>query len=293
VSLSDELESREQDADLRSTNLRLLRQLDKAKASKEELVDAVYRAATDAARSLVIPPVTRPERDRRRGKAEVAVAMLSDWQLGKKTPTYSSEICEQRIAAYAAKVASLADIQRADHPVRELRVWLLGDLVEGELIFPGQSHRIDASLYRQVAVDGPRILAGFLRSMLGAFERVHVTAVIGNHGAIGGPVRREMHPETNADTMLYRIVSQIVVDPRLTWDIADPAGERGWYAIDQIGNYRCLLFHGDQVGAASPASPSTASPRRSGAGPRAVSPATSTTWRSVTGTHRHGSRSTG
>jgi hypothetical protein len=232
VSLSDELESREQDADLRTTNLRLLRQLDKAKASKEELVDAVYRAATDAARSLVIPPVPRPERDRRRGKPEVAVAMLSDWQLGKKTPTYSSEICEQRIAAYAAKVASLADIQRADHPVRELRVWLLGDLVEGELIFPGQSHRIDASLYRQVAVDGPRILAGFLRSMLGAFERVHVTAVIGNHGAIGGPVRREMHPETNADTMLYRIVSQIVVDPRLTWDIADPAGERGWYAID-------------------------------------------------------------
>jgi hypothetical protein len=99
VSLSDELESREQDADLRSTNLRLLRQLDKAKASKEELVDAVYRAATDAARSLVIPPVPRPERDRRRGKAEVAVAMLSDWQLGKKTPTYSSEICEQRIGA--------------------------------------------------------------------------------------------------------------------------------------------------------------------------------------------------
>jgi hypothetical protein len=293
VSLSDELESREQDADLRTTNLRLLRQLDKAKASKEELVDAVYRAATDAARSLVIPPVTRPERDRRRGKAEVAVAMLSDWQLGKKTPTYSSEICEQRIAAYAAKVASLADIQRADHPVRELRVWLLGDLVEGELIFPGQSHRIDASLYRQVAVDGPRILAGFLRSMLGAFERVHVTAVIGNHGAIGGPVRREMHPETNADTMLYRIVSQIVVDPRLTWDIADPAGERGWYAIDRSATTAASCSTATRSGAASPASPSTASPRRSGAGPRAASRATSTTWRSVTGTHRHGSRSTG
>jgi hypothetical protein len=247
VSLSDELESREQDADLRSTNLRLLRQLDKAKASKEELVDAVYRAATDAARSLVIPPVTRPERDRRRGKAEVAVAMLSDWQLGKKTPTYSSEVCEERVRRYGHKVVELAGIQRADHPVRELRVWLLGDLVEGELIFPGQSHRIDASLYRQVTVDGPRILGEFLRHMLASFDRVRVTAVIGNHGAIGGPVRREMHPETNADTMLYRIVSQIVVDPRLTWDIADPAGERGWYAIDEIGNYRCLLFHGDQV----------------------------------------------
>ena len=247
MSLADDIASENDDADLRAANLRLLRKLDKANASKQELVDAVYRAAMDAASALTIPPVTKPAKDNRRGKPEVAVAMLSDWQLGKKTPTYTSEVCEQRVQRYADKVASLAEIQRADHPIREARVWLLGDLVEGELIFPGQSHRIDASLYRQVAVDGPRILGGFLRTMLASFDRVHVTAVIGNHGAIGGPVRREMHPETNADTMVYRITEQLVTDPRLTWTIADPAGERGWYAIDHIGNYSCLLFHGDQV----------------------------------------------
>lgn len=244
--LEDALTEEAANGDLRAVNRRLMQQLDKAKASKQELVDAVYRAALDAASSLVIAPVVPPKADRRKGP-EVAVAMLSDWQLGKKTPTYSSDVCEERVARYGDKVARLADLQRADHPVREAHVWLLGDLVEGELIFPGQAHRIDASLYRQVAVDGPRILGQFLRRMLGAFERVHVTAVIGNHGAIGGPVRREMHPETNADTMLYRIVAQIVTDPRLTWDIADPTGERGWYAIDTIGNYKALLFHGDQV----------------------------------------------
>lgn len=233
--------------DVRAALDRALRQLDKAKATREELVEAVYRAAKDAASALVIPPVPKPERDRRKGREEVAVAVLSDWQLGKKTPTYGSEICEQRVQRYAEKVARLATIQRADHPVREVRVWLLGDLVEGELIFPGQAHRIDASLYRQVAVDGPRILGDFLRRMLASFDRVHVTAVIGNHGAIGGPVRREMHPESNSDTMLYRITEQIVRDPRLTWNIADPSGERGWYAIDEIGTFRSLLFHGDQI----------------------------------------------
>jgi hypothetical protein len=240
-------EAKALDNDLRRSNRDLLIKLEKAKVSKAELVEAVYNAAKDAATTLVIPPVLPPKGDRRRGKAEVAVAMLSDWQLGKKTPSYSSEVCEKRVQRYADKVRNLSDIQRADHPVREVRVWLLGDLVEGELIFPGQSHRIDASLYRQVAVDGPRILGTFLRTMLASFDRVHCTAVIGNHGAIGGPVRRESHPETNADTMLYRITEQIVTDPRLTWDIADPAGERGWYAIDHIGNYSALLFHGDQV----------------------------------------------
>lgn len=236
-----------QDDELRAANLRLLRQLDKANASKQELVEAVYQAAHDAASSLVIPPITKPAPDRRKSRPEVAVAILSDWQLGKRTPTYDSEVCEARVGKYADKVAYLTDIQRADHPVRELHVWLLGDLVEGELIFPGQAHRIDASLYRQVTVDGPRILGDFLRRMLATFDRVHVTAVIGNHGAIGGPVRREMHPETNADSMLYRVVNQIVQDDRLTWNIADPAGERGWYAVDTIGNYSCLLFHGDQI----------------------------------------------
>ena len=242
-----ELAEADRDVELREANRRLLVKLDKANASKEELVDAVYRAARDAAAGLVMSPVRPPQGDKRKGKPEVAVAMLSDWQLGKKTPSYTSEVCEQRVQRYAAKVQTLADIQRSDHPVRELRVWLLGDLVEGELIFPGQAHRIDASLYRQVVVDGPRILGDFLRSMLAAFDRVHVTAVIGNHGAIGGPVRRESHPETNADMMLARIVSDTVTDPRLTWTLSDPVGERGWYAIDHIGNYSCLLFHGDQV----------------------------------------------
>ena len=245
----DEIRQEAASTELQAALDRALRALDKAKASKEELVDAVYRAASDAASTLVIPPVSEPPRDRRRTpRAEVAVAVLSDWQLGKKTPTYTSAECEKRVALYADKIARLTEIQRADHPVRDVHVWLLGDLIEGELIFPGQAHRIDASLYRQVAVDGPRILGDFLRRMLASFPgRVHVTAVIGNHGAIGGRERREMHPETNGDMMLYRIVEQIVNHPRLTWNIADPTGERGWYAVDEIGKHRTLLFHGDQI----------------------------------------------
>lgn len=245
--LDGELQAATTERDLRETNLRLLRQLDQAKASKAELVDAVFRAAKDAAVTLSFAPVPVPRVDTRQGKAETAIAVLSDWQLAKITPSYSSEVCEARIGMYADKVEQLANIQRADHPVKHLRVWLLGDLIEGELIFPGQAHRIDASLYRQVAVDGPRILGDFLRRMLSIFETVHVTAVIGNHGQIGGSMRREMEPESNGDRMLYRIVEQIVRDERLTWTLPDGRGERNWYAVDKIGNFSCLLLHGDQI----------------------------------------------
>lgn len=234
---------------LREANQRLLRRLDDAEAKKQELVDAVYRAAYDASSGLVLPPVKKVVPAAGRGSPETHVAILSDWQLGKQTPGYNSEVCEQRMEVYADKVLRITNIARADHPVDELNVHLLGDMVEGELIFPGQQHRIDASLYRQVCVDGPRILNTFLRRMSGHFKEVKVQSVIGNHGAIGGRSRRDMHPESNADLMLYRIVHDQVV-PRtdnVRWVLPDPSGERLWYAIDNIHGYKFFLFHGDQL----------------------------------------------
>lgn len=234
--------------ELRRTVDRLGGQLARAKHKREELVEAVYRAARDSIAALDVPKIPQVKPDGRRSTAETAVAVLADWQLAKATPTYNSEVCEKRIGLYAEKVDELTSIQRADHPVRNLHVWVLGDIVEGELIFPGQAHVIDSGLYRQVTVDGPRILGGFLRRMLHTFENIHVTAVIGNHGAIGGRSRREMDPETNADRMLYRIVQQLLGNERrITWDIPDGRGERNWYAIDEIGEYRALLAHGDQI----------------------------------------------
>ena len=239
----------EQLSELRESNRRLSQQLLKARVSKEELAAAVYRAARDAAGGLTLQPVPRPAPDRRAGRThEVAVAVLADWQLAKLTPSYSSEVCEERIHRYADKVLKLTTIQRADHPVRELRVWGLGDLIEGELIFPGQAHQIDASLYRQVCVDGPRILGDFLRRMLGTFDRVRFVGVVGNHGALGGRSRREYNPTTNADRMLYRIVAGLLEkEKRLEMVVPDQERQRDWYAIDAIGSYRTLLFHGDQI----------------------------------------------
>ena len=192
--------------DLRGTIRTLTRQLAKAKAGREELVAAVYRGALDGIRGLTIPAVPPPPPDKRRKQGEAAVAVLGDWQLAKVTPTYNSEVCEQRIERYAEKVIQLTNIQRADHPVNELRVWAIGDLVEGELIFAGQSHLIDASLYRQVTVDGPRILGNFLRRMLSHFDRVHFTGVIGNHGALGrsGPARVFARGQRRPDAVPHR-----------------------------------------------------------------------------------------
>jgi hypothetical protein len=246
--LDEFVEKASQQADLRAALDSALRRLDKEKRSKADLVDAVYRAAGECFAALTIPPVKAPKKIRQSGSPEVAVAMLGDLQLGKRTPTYNSDMCEKRVERYAEKVHSLTEIQRKDHPVTRAHVWMLGDMIEGGgNIFPGQQWLIDSSLYRQIALDGPRILANYLRSLLSNFDTVHVSAIIGNHGRIGK--WGEYDPETNGDRLLYRVTQQLMQgEKRLTWHIPDGMGERHWYAVDVIGNYSCLLFHGDQMG---------------------------------------------
>lgn len=238
----------EGEANVRAALNKALRKLDELKKSKGDLVDAVYQAAHDAASAVSYRTVKAAPKDARKKGEEVAVVLLSDFQLGKLTPDYNSEVCAQRVALLAEKVARLTAIQRADHPVREVRVYLLGDLVEGELIFPGQAHRIDASLFRQVMVDGPQILGDFLRSMLSTFERVKVVGVIGNHGQLGGRGWKDMNPESNADAMMYEATRIMLAgEKRLEFPQVVTSGERHWFATDAIGTKTFFLFHGNQV----------------------------------------------
>ncbi len=259
----DEFSQEAQDADLRATIRRLQGRLSKADATKAEMVAAVYQAARDAASGMVIPAIPSHSRDAKgatvqskRQDPEVAIAMLADWQLGKRTPSYDSEVCKERVRRYAAKVVRLIELQRAHHPVDAARVYLLGDLLEGEEIFPGQSHRITASLYTQL-FDCAQPIAEVVRTIAASVDKVRVVGVIGNHGSMGGPARRSYHPESNFDAMSYNIARMLVkgsdgsLEPRIEWPETFVAGERAWYATDDVLGNRWFLFHGDQVKGAS------------------------------------------
>ena len=242
----ERLESAAETDELRKSLNRTLQALDKANAKTGALVDAVYRSIRDAADAMTIPPVPKPEPDRRRVAEEMAILDVSDWQYGKKTPTYSSEICEQRVAQLGRKVARIIDIHRKWSPVRQVHVLALGDNGEGELIFPGQAHRIDASLYRQLT-NGTRLYTSLLRTLASVVDRVTAWEVDGNHGAIGGSQRREMHPESNADRILYAFSAMLTEsEPRITHRMTDPVGEANWYHVAEIGKYRTLLVHGQE-----------------------------------------------
>lgn len=239
----DEATSYEQ---LQAAHLRVLRQYEKLKTSKLELREAVYQAAFDAAAGLKIGSVKKPLADKRKKAEEVCVPLISDLQLAKVTPDYNTDVAEERMRLYAQKIVEITEIQRSDHPVRKVVCCVLGDIIEGIDIFPGQAWLVDAGLYRQIMVDGPRIMVEFFQTLLANFDTVEVHWVIGNHGRIGR--KGTFDPESNGDRMLGKLLEMhFRNEKRISFVVPDGKGERNWYDVCQIGNYSALLIHGDQI----------------------------------------------
>lgn len=228
--------------ELRAALMRLQKQLLKAKTKTDDLVAATHQAAYDAMLTYgPIAPVKEPAKDKRT-KTEVALWHMTDWQGAKVTTTYNSQVMRKRVMEFAEKAVRITDIQRADHPVKECYILFGGDMVEGLFNFPTQAHEIDATIFEQY-VTVSRLCVDVVRYALAHYEKVTVVAEWGNHGRIGS--KRDGVPRSdNFDRMCYELARQLLKgEKRLTWNDSPEDIQRV-----EIGNYRALLIHGDEVG---------------------------------------------
>jgi hypothetical protein len=198
--LRDRIES------LTSDNRRLFQQFTKAKARGDEYIEAVYRAARDAAQFVGATPVAPPKADKRTQASEVALWHLTDWQGGKKTISYDRTIMRTRVMRYVEKAREITEIQRADHPVRKAVLLFTGDMVEGVSIFPGQVWELDGTLYEQM-FDVSDLMMWTIKQALQIYDEVEVVAEYGNHGRLGKK-SDGIKASDNVDRMVYNIVRE-------------------------------------------------------------------------------------
>ena len=243
MTIADDLREAQAEEDTKAALRRALRQLAQAKAKTDDLVDAVYRAVRDAQVADPAKPVPAPKADHHKGKPEVALWHLTDWQGAKVTPSYNSEVMRKRVAHFMDSAERITDIQRAHHPIKSCHVLFGGDMVEGLFQFATQPFEIDATLFQQW-IQTSNLLAEVVRRALTIYGDVTVVGEWGNHGRIGS--KRDAVPRSdNIDRMCYATARMIVgTQPRLTW--AEPSGED--IQRVEIGNYRALLLHGDETG---------------------------------------------
>ena len=241
----------EQSEDLQRVNERLQRQLRAAKDRGQNLVDAVHQGAKDAMLSLgPIRPTRAPAQDRRH-RPETALWIFGDWQGAKLTTSYNSEVMRRRVLAYCDKAEKITQIQRADHPVKDCVVVFGGDMVEGLFQFPTQPFEVDATIFGQYVIVS-RLMVDVVKRALATYEKVKVVMEPGNHGRVGS--KRDAIPRgDNFDRMCAELARQLLAEePRLTWPDCPEDIQRL-----EIGAYRALVFHGDEIGRAGYASPTT------------------------------------
>jgi len=255
-----------ENAQLRQANKNLFKQLTRLKTRELGLVQATIEAARDATLTLgPLSPIPVPVADKRTKHAEVALWHLTDWQGAKVTTSYNSAVMRERVERFCAKAWKITEIQRADHPVKECVIAFGGDMAEGLFNFPTQPFEIDATLFGQF-VSISRLITEVVQYALKLYDWVQVVGEWGNHGRLGS--KRDAVPRAdNFDRMIYELSRQLLKDePRLTWEDSPEDIQR-----IEVGNYRALLIHGDEVGRNGFASPTTllksANQWRSGAYP--------------------------
>lgn len=236
--------------ELRQALLRIQKQLKKAKERTEDLVEVTHQAAYDAMLTIgAVQPVKPFVSPKSNKKPEVALWHMTDWQGAKRTSSYNTEVMRKRVMEFCEKAVRITEIQRADHPIKECYILFGGDMVEGLFNFPSQAFEIDSTLFEQY-VNVSRLCVDVTRYALSHYDKVTVVPEWGNHGRIGS--KRDNVPRSdNFDRMCYELARQLLAsEKRLTWFDSPEDVQRV-----EIGAYRALLIHGDEVGRNGFASP--------------------------------------
>ena len=217
------------------------------KLAKQETTESlINQAVTEALKSVKVQPVQPPKKRKRNKKqSPEAWLCLSDWQVGKKTDTYSTEVAGKRVRQLTNQAAALI---RKENP-KVLHIVLQGDMVEGEAIFAGQPFEIDEDLWTQAVKTVPKMITHVITKLSPLVPKIKVACVHGNHGRSGfkggGHSRK-----TNWDLVAYNTASLMCQTAGVTnahWDISEE-----WFVVQKIAGHGMMCVHGDQIGGGCP-----------------------------------------
>lgn len=190
---------------------------------------------------------------------EKAVLLISDTHIGKRTASYDLDVAEKRLQFVGERVTHL--IKHHQPQIKSVAIFLLGDIVDGEEVYPSQSYCID-----HVRVDTLKRVAPMMQAWQGTFSvgallqtylaaqflhdhivkplldanlKVELWAVAGNHGS---PSIVNLHPMTNFDQFAYLLLSEMVKPYKIPCN-ASPSP----YLVADICGKRFLLYHGTGI----------------------------------------------
>jgi hypothetical protein len=214
---------------------------------EEEILDEFRRTVFEIPRTINIPPLDPAVFQKPINTNEVAVVVISDSHVGQVVDAreidaalgYNPAVFLSRLQYFEGEISRIMSAQ----PVEKLVVLFAGDSVHGRL---GHSLEDDLTLPIVTQVDlAIHAFLAFLCRISKLAKIVEVHAVGGNHGRWPGtrkpPTDRRW---SQLDTIVYNSLQALctLAAPNVHFDERLSARRM----ID-IGDYRVLLLHGDQL----------------------------------------------
>lgn len=209
----------------------LLKQLIREKASTRIVVEILQEVIPSAN----FTPTSTLEIMGSDDKEEKAVVLWSDMHIGR----YSVELMNKKIASFYSAIIKMIKAQRTSIPIKELHIFMLGDIVDGDDIYPTQSYEQKFYLMEQMFTYGLPMVTNLINQLSNHFESITISCVSGNHG------RKSKNTDTrlNFDTIFYEACKLATAsNTRIKWNITWE-----WYQIVEIYGNRFLLTHGANI----------------------------------------------
>ena len=172
-------------------------------------------------------------------KSESAVLVLSDLHAGKRTESFNLDVLNKRLSAIFQNTSKLLNIIGKAYNIEELRVFFLGDFVDGDSIYPSQQSHLDERAnypLEQAGVLADMLVPGLIDVQSQLDVPVIVDAVRGNHGRAG----RFTHESNNWDVAVYDYIQR---ELRHNGDFEVYVSDK-FAHITEIQGHGALLYHG-------------------------------------------------
>lgn len=214
------------------------------------LMEMIIETFDNSIRAFEWMDITPPEPIKpKNGRSEEALLLFSDAQIGEEIKPeetngfgeYNIGIFKERMDLLIKKMRSIHADQSLAKNIKKLNIFMLGDNVDGIGIYRGQEHHLDALVVEQFLVATEKIAESLIR-LLGSFQEIEVTGIIGNHGRMGRKGEYPMH--LNWDYLIYKALERMLINykDRIKWNI--PLSN---WTLRNIRGNEFLLLHGDTI----------------------------------------------
>lgn len=217
--------------------------LQKIVNDRDWLIDSMK----DSLSVLKSPPKYEiPLSDKGASEQEV-VALFSDFQAFEKIERdetnafeYNFDIFTQRFHYYLDRIVRITNLHRKSFPINKLHVFGLGDYLEGEDIYFGQSARIESNIIKQF-FDTTDLMARGFSELSRHYDTIYVTWLTGNHGRVFKKGQEKWY--VNWEYVMGRYLQMMLRDHKnIILDVP-----MSWWTIKEVLNWKFYLTHGDEL----------------------------------------------